>query len=614
MRLQCVILAAVCLGVTVQPRAQAQSKATAVEKSSFCTRVNALDLIKQQVDLTKTYDDRVRRLTLLLRAADVTWPYQQDRARAAFAEAFELATQEHTKFLSSKPPRSLVLRLQKADQRYVVIRAVAKRDAAWAKELVRQMLEADEAERSRKDLFEDTLTAEQLLDSAIQLLATDYNTAIDLARVSLKYPASATLTRFLYSLAAINQPAADDFYVQALTVYSDKPLREFLYLQAYPFAGSESGNTPVYAYYSVPAQFKTNQVLQRRFIQTLLRRAQQAVEAPLDESDTYHAAEPNLDPAAFRLLNALIEAEPQVKQSLPDLASSLTQAREKLLVSLPLEYQKLLLQPGREVTAITRPTFAERVEAAEKSENANERDGLIADAVLGGSASAESADVVIQAVEKISDESLRKLLIEWFRFQRGVTAIRQKDFVEAEKLATKIDSPASRAYLYIEIAKAFLKKPDAQAHARELLEDAVRQAKKVGPSIFMARILLTASSLYATSDLSRSISLLAEAITCINQIETPDFTGDDQATEIQLPRKGKSGQYMGDYIFRFYMPGFDPERTFRTLAPIDFDTAIAQSNTIADKFQRGLSIVAIADVCLQQTQQPAKKKPDKPKA
>ncbi len=43
--------------------------------------------------------------------------------------------------------------------------------------------------------------------------------------------------------------------------------------------------------------------------------------------------------------------EPQVSASLPDLLAQLTQAREKILVSLSVETQKLLLQPGREISA-----------------------------------------------------------------------------------------------------------------------------------------------------------------------------------------------------------------------------------------------------------------------
>jgi hypothetical protein len=176
-------------------------------------------MIKQQVDLTKTFNNTIRRITVLIRAADLLWPYQQDKARAVFTEAFELAI-ENEKENEQKAPRSLLLRLQTPDQRYVVIRAVAKRDSVWAKELTRQMLKLDnvgEASSTRSS-FEDVLTAQRLLDSAIKMIATDINAAFDLARASLSYPASPMLTRFLYGLAEVNQQAADQFYAQALVV------------------------------------------------------------------------------------------------------------------------------------------------------------------------------------------------------------------------------------------------------------------------------------------------------------------------------------------------------------------------------------------------------------
>ena len=58
-----------------------------------------------------------------------------------------------------------------------------------------------------------------------------------------------------------------------------------------------------------------------------------------------------------------------------------------------------------------------------------------------------------------------------------------------------------------------------------------------------------------------------------------------------------------------YMPGLDPEGAFREMAKIDFDTALSQSSALTDKFQRTLSILALADVCLQQAQQQPKESP-----
>ena len=598
---QCVLLLVVCVSVGIPGhQVLAQSKSSRTATSPLCSRENALDMIRQQVELTKTFNDSIRRINVLIRAADLLWPYEQDKARAVFTEAFDLA-KENEKDNEQKGSRSLLLRLQKPDQRFVVINAVARRDSAWAKELTRQLLKVanDSAASSTRSSFENELTAARLLDSAIKLIDTDINVAFDLARASLNYPASSWLIRFLYSLAKVNQQAADQFYAQALGVYGDRPMREFLYLQAYAFALRETLNTPIFSYYEVPANFASNQSLQRRFVQVLLRRALQALETPLDQGDTYRTPHGALMPGAVHLLEGLIQLEPLVRTALPDLLAPLTQAREKILVSLPVETQKLLLQPGREIHTTPDQTFDEQVDLAQKVSDVNERDDLIANAVLSAASETESLASVIQAIDKISNSNLRGLLLEWLYFRRATTAIKEKQFENAAELTAKIEGQEQRAYLHTEIAKGLLKRNET--HGREVLDEAISEAKKAGVTLFAARTLLTASNLYASIDLNRSISVLADAINCINRIEAPDFLSDDQTLEKAPERRVRGGQYGGEYSLRFYMPGLDPESTFREMAKIDFDTALAQSSALTDKFQRAMSTLALADVCLVQS-------------
>ena len=583
------LLLAVCIAVMPYRQALAQSKRT---KSPLCTQDNALEMIKQQIAFTRTFNDSIRRITVLIRAADLLWPHQQDKARAAFTEAFELAT-EVEKETAQKGPRSIIQRLQTADQRYVVIRAVGKRDPAWAKVLTRQMLKRETDDRSStKDSFSDSLTAEKLLYTAIEMISTDRNAALDLAKASLNYPAGFMLTRFLYRLAGVDQRAADQFYARALAVYGDKPMREFLYLQAYPFAWRETLNTPIFAFnYDVPASFVTNHSLQRRFIEVLLRRAQQALEAPVDQSDVYQDTSANSLPGPVHLLQGLIKFEPQVRESLPDLFPALLEAREKIFVSLSVETQKLFQQTGSELSTPKDPTFAEEIESAQDELDVDEHDQLIATAVLG-SEKEKQADVM-GAIDEIIDGKLRAHLLEWFYFHRAAAAIKSKQFDEAERLAAKVEGLEQRAFLHTEISKGLMD----STRAREILDDAITEAKKAGVNIFTARTLLTASNLYAKYDLNRSISVLADAINCINRMENPDFSG-EPALEKTPERRRKGGRYAGEYRLRFYMPGLDPESAFREMAKLDLDNAFALSSTLTDKLQRAMSTLALAETCL----------------
>jgi hypothetical protein len=281
------------------------------------------------------------------------------------------------------------------------------------------------------------------------------------------------------------------------------------------------------------------------------------------------------------------------------LLPQLTEAREKILVSLSTEQQKLFVQPGREASIKPRQTFEERLKAAGKTPDVYERDEMIATAVLDSEK--ESLERVIEAIDDISDSTLRTHLTEWLYFQRATAATKQKQYEEAERLAAKVDGMEIRAYLLNEIAKGLLTRGDEQPHAQELLEAAITNAKKAGVNIFGARALLTSSNLYAKIDVNRSIAVLADAINSINRIEAPDFAGDDQALEKTPKRKAKGGRYNGEYRLRFYMPGLDPERAFREMAKLDFDTGLSQSSALTDKYQRALSMLSLAQVCLQQT-------------
>jgi hypothetical protein len=605
-----VLQLAICIfGVFPNNHSLAQSKSAKTGSFSLCNQNDAIEMIQQQLVVTRTYDNAVRRIDILIRAADLLWPLQQDKARAAFIEAFEVAVQnENWNGKQAKDSRSLLMEIP--DQRYVVIHAVAKRDSSWAKKLTEQMLKPDRQggeQASIKDSQSGLLTAQRLLESAIQLLSTDINTAVDLAKVSLRYPASFMIARFLYQLAAVNQQAADQFYDQALAVYADRPMREFLYLATYPFAFRESGSTPVFGFYQVPPNFVTNHSLQRRFVQALLRRAQNALEAPLDEGDNFLDADGNLMPGTGHVLEVLTQIEPQVRVLLPELLEGVAQTREKILVSLSVETQKTFLRPGREVSTSPQESFYEQIETAEKTPDVNNRDDLIATAVLSAVSDKESLAGVVDAIDKITDSSIRTALLEWLYFRRSKDAINDKRFDEAERLVAKVEGREQRAYLRTEIAKGLLNASETQTHAREVLEEAIIEANKAGLTIFAARTLLTASNLYSKLDLSRSISVLGDAINVINHIETPDFSIDDQTLVKVVKRRSNPGRF----IIRFYMPGLDPENAVREMAKIDFDNTLSQTSSLTDKFQRAVTTLALADVCLQQAKQQAKGKSKK---
>src|ERR1051326_5547357 len=121
----------------------AQSTRQPTVKSELCTQENALRIVNEQIAAAKTMDDPGRRISLTLRAADLLWAYQIDKSRVAFADAFELAKQSFDPQGDAPKRAGVGLMIETPDQRYVVIRAVAKRDPRWARKRIDELLKED---------------------------------------------------------------------------------------------------------------------------------------------------------------------------------------------------------------------------------------------------------------------------------------------------------------------------------------------------------------------------------------------------------------------------------------------------------------------------------------
>ncbi|HJT64903.1 MAG TPA: hypothetical protein VJ749_00515 [Pyrinomonadaceae bacterium] len=565
----------------------AQKSPTANTISSLWNRDEAIQAIRQQLDDTKTFNDPVQRIAVLIRAADLLWPYEQPRARAAFNEAFDVAVQNF-KEKGDAPRREGVSRLvETPDQRFIVVQAIARRDPGWAKKLTEDMLKKDapEGQHAARNTEADVRTATKILNAASLLLSSDSNAAIDFARVSFNYPASLQLTRFLYSLAQINQKASDELYQQALAVYGDKPLGEFLYLSAYPFGADEAGDMPYFGQYSVPATFGQNPSLQRLFIQVLLQRAQQALQLRVDEGDNYNQA-----PGTMHILDVLTRFEPAIRKNHPQLIPAVEQAHNRLLNSLSPELKEIFLRPAATRDSITSQTFDEQIEAAEKEPNTNKRDELLVNAILNA-AQTENVDHVVDVADKITALELRQELLDWLYFDRAQSAIKNKRLDEATRLTLKVREIDQRAYLYSEIAKEALGKIESEAQAREQIENIVTTATQAPNTITRARALLSAASLYLKVDAGRSIAILSDAVRSINQLESPDFS----ATFALRKLEGKNfARYAA-----FKTPGFNPENVFRQIAEVDFANALAQASSLMDKKLRATCTLALAEFSLQ---------------
>jgi hypothetical protein len=562
----------------------AQEKGQAPVSPSSCTRENALEITQQQIDLTRTFDNDVRRVAVLLRASDLIWPYQQEKARATFSEAFDIATRNF-KEKGDKPSREGKLVVQGPDQRYTVITAIARRDPAWAGKLSRQILqdEADEArEKAAKDQSQDARTGEKLLVAATSLLSSDPATALAFARSSLSYPATVQVPGFLFKLSAIDQGAADQFYQAALSAYAHAPMDQFLYLSSYPFARPrEIGEMPVWTSYALPAGLKPNPSLQRLFVQTLLARAREFVQnpsAPIPEARFSEASQ---------MFMALTRLELQVANSMPDLSAALQELKGSTSALLSQRDQ----QRASETLAIPPPqkSFAEEVDAADKLADQARRESGIALAIINASET-ESLESIEAAAARIDDLTLRVQVLSRVYFDRAQRALKEKKIDEARRLAAKVDEPDQRAYLYSQIASESIKQTKSDTQAREMLEEVLDTIAKAPNTEIKARAQLAVAYLYSSFDPSRAISVMGDAVKTINRVESIDLSSDSV-------RKRIEGKAFGFYT-RLQSPGFSPETAFREIGKVDFDGTLYLASNLTDKSLRAMTTLALVEQCL----------------
>jgi hypothetical protein len=593
-RQTCAILVLLLLSATAS--AQSTDRQRVQISSPLCTRTNALDTIQQQIASTKSFNNTIQRIDVLLRSADLLWPYEREKSLAAFLEAFDLAKQNYKETVDGSNGDSKFLVSNVPDQRFKVITAFAKRAPAEARKLSEQALNDD-----KRDLENDSTAqqksrkspGEKLLEVAHSLVETDAALSATFARASLRYPASLYLPLYFYALTKTNKPAADLLYEEAITAYGGAPMDQFLYLSSYPFGNTrEAGEMPGWTIYRLPDGFVPSTRLQRMFVQQLLARVQLALETPVEGTTTSRYSD------SAQMWLALSRLDQQIQQALPDLAPAVTQSKDKLFALITPENQKRV----EGTIASDNPPklgFEEKVEAAEKLSDVNARDQQLTFAVTNVTKDT-STERVVAVIDKISDDGIRRPLLNRFYFFRTQALITDKRYDEAHSLAAKNTELDQRAYLFAKLAEELLKASSDQTQAREMLNELADATSKAPKTIVTARAALALANLYSRIDANRGIEELAHAVKAINELESPDFS----VQYVMMKIEGKTfGTYAG-----FQTPGFVPETAFREIARIDFDGALIQAATLRDKTIRSFTTLAIIEPCLEITQTKSQRK------
>ncbi|MDQ3134953.1 MAG: hypothetical protein M3Q76_09130 [Acidobacteriota bacterium] len=575
-----------------------------------CDRERALLLVRQQAMEAKSFENRVAQISTLTRAADLLWPFAQDEARALFTQAFTLAVQHFRergdefrkdvpKFIVSPPP----------DQRFVVLRAIGRRDAEWARRLTVLVLEEErrggekpEGIRSdRRDL------AEKIIALAESLVEVDKSAALIVARGSLNYPLPHRLPDFLYKLAAVDREAATMFYKESLAAYAGERIDRLMFLFIYPFALNNQGEVRVSGGYRAPENFAASAELQHLYLETLLRRAEQILRAQTQTVEfNGYVSEPE------EALNGLLTIEPHIAERQPAYLERVG-ALKAMAYSVLGPKSQYRATRGRSGPLFRASVMDERnarsyeseLERAERATDPDERDQVLTSVILAA-ASREPLEKLEASARKITGADTRRQVLVAVYYTVAQKAIFEGRFDDAMSIIAKVEAVEPRSQLAIIYALRVLNVLSDQGRARESLDAAKQVAAKAPDSNEKARALLGIAWVYAKFDTPRALEVLGESVRATNHVTEPRLN--DSFRPNIVGRNVFHGGVAGPFV------PVTPENTFRDVGARDFESALGVASELQDRPLRSLAILALSAPCLEQPPPPVAPKKRTPAA
>ncbi|MDQ3711610.1 MAG: hypothetical protein M3388_05265 [Acidobacteriota bacterium] len=482
------------------------------------------------------------------------------------------------------------------DYRFEVVRAVAKRDAEWAKKLSEILLKEfdEDTEKDKRSDFDKDSEVRKLLGIAAQAAKDNPNLTLTLARRVMRYPLSNSWYFSLYQMAGNNQRLADQIYGELLTNYDNPEVFRLLYLSAYPFGQERIFGVEKYSLgTSVPANFSPNPNLKRQFLLALFRRVMK-----LTPENTSKSLQTSNTETAIAVI-ALNELEPIVSQQFPDLMQLFSQAKihaNSVVAGEALEAAKERDESGK---SFYKP-FEARLAEIEKADDEGKLQDIQIFRLADAAKTEENFKQAETWLDKIKEETTRESTVNYFYFQRSKLATKEKRFDDAKKFADKVSKIENRAVLYFDIAEVKMKEPMTKLESLETLLEVYQTANKAPDSIEKAQVLLGLAFMYEKVDHYNALGSLAEAIKTANKLENPNLFTNNVMQRIV-------GKGFG-FFMSYSVPGFEVSETFYELSQKDFLNSLTHATNFSDKYLRTLAVLATVKDC-EKNDKPVKVKP-----
>lgn len=579
-----------------EPRAK-EPQPNEAQPKVFCDPARAVSLVETQLSEAKMFADASRRLSVMTRAADLLWPHERESAREIFQQAYDLAVKDFREHENDPEPKGSMT-LSRPDQRFIVMTAIGRRDAAWARRLAEAVAEekrreAEQAANATKATdaggWKPSL-AENTLGLAESMIKIDREASVALARSTFRQPASFFLVIYLYSLAANDRAAADSLFSDAVNWYRDGTASDLAYLAVYAFAlDREPGPVPLAYGYLVPKNFVPDLNLSDNFLQAFFRQVETKFKMP----EVAQTEDSRVPTEQGKLLTMLVMLEPVVARVRPEALPRLISLKGMATATATAQSRsraESFERFRREHESESDTAFDRTVEQIDKERDPAKRDYYVANLIM----TARSAEDFARAetfLDKVSDAPLREKLASYLYFSWTQQSVKDGQLDDAMRLSKKVSELDYRALLSFEIAGAALKKTNDRARAAELLDAVASDAEKAPDTPAKARALLGVAHLYADFDSTRAAQVLRAAVKVVNLLPDPDFSSENIGREV------------GNDVFTFYamytVPGMRLENAFRELGAFDFESALSAANDLSDKYQRANAVLGLASKCLE---------------
>jgi hypothetical protein len=486
--------------------------------------------------------------------------------------------------LPGRRPTSSGRSPSRTNLRRAILQLASRRDHALGEEFLAKLTSRDDAV-SKSTALSSAENAERLR-LAMELLGNEnLERALQFADPALTRINTQTI-EFLVSLREKDALAADRRFASLLKIAFADPasdantvslLTSYIFTPSIYLVVTRSGipSSTGYPPRAVPA---LSQQLRRAYFDT----AAGILMRPLTQIDQSSAGRAGTHFIVMRLL-------PLFQQHAPDFAG-------------PLNAQLAALGPeAAETTASTGEVAlkrgmedggpsndAELTERLDRAKNSDERDRAYAFAAIG--AAEEMDPGARDLVEKIEDAEMRKGVRTWVDYMMIRSAINQKRPDEALLLIRKTELPrVLRTHFLTKVATLKVKKDPAEA--RELLEEALAEARRLDPDTpDRAFSLIALLRQFSVLDRTRTWELLSETIKTINSV--PDFTGERGRATLSLE---------GKFSIRFGVElatSEDLMEVFRQLAEQSFYQALDVSKSFRADAPRALATIAVARTVL----------------